>query len=166
MDQTDISMKYLRNQKLPALDVIGAYNVQGVAGTQFEFDRTQAFPSAVIGQTQRSFTDSLRDVFANDFKTWSIAFNRELSARHERRGCRARAGAAAARPTDDNQRDLETIVVAQVRDAGRQVSTALKRVETTQKARQLAEQNARRPKRSGWQSGCPTRSVCSRLSAT
>ena len=33
------------------------------------------------------------------------------------------------------------MIVAQVRDAGRQVSTALKRVETTQKARQLAEQN-------------------------
>jgi outer membrane protein len=141
MDQTDISMKYLRNQKLPAVDVIGAYNVQGVAGTQFEFDRTQQFPFPVIGQTQRRFTDSLADVFANDFKTWSIAFNVSYPIGTSA----ADAGLAQTRLQRDQQttnlRDLETIIVAQVRDAGRQVSTALKRVETTQKARQLAEQN-------------------------
>jgi outer membrane protein len=141
MDQTDINMRYLRNQKLPALDVIGAYNVQGVAGTQFEFDRSQGFPFPIIGQTQRRFTDSLRDVFANDFKTWSLQFNISYPIGTSA----ADAGLAQARLQRDQQttnlRDLETIVVAQVRDAGRQVTTALKRVETTQKARQLAEQN-------------------------
>jgi outer membrane protein TolC len=133
MDQTDISMKYLRNQKLPALDVIGAYNVAGVAGTQFLPDR--------LSTTQRSFSDALRDVFGNDFKTWSVEFNLSYPIGTSA----ADAGLAQARLQRDQQttnlRDLETIIVAQVRDAGRQVSTALKRVETTQKARQLAEQN-------------------------
>ncbi len=142
MEQTDISMKYLRNQKLPALDVIGAYNVQGVAGTQFQFDRESGiFPPPISGQSQRSFTDALRDVFANDFKTWSVAFNLSYPIGTSA----ADAGLAQARLQRDQQttnlRDLETIIVAQVRDAGRQVTTALKRVETTQKARQLAEQN-------------------------
>jgi outer membrane protein len=142
MEQTDISMKYLRNQKLPTLDVVGAYNVQGVAGTQFQFDRESGiFPPPITGQTQRRFTDSLRDVFANDFKTWSVALNLSYPIGTSA----AEAGLAQARLQRDQQttnlRDLETIVVAQVRDAGRQVTTALKRVETTQKARQLAEQN-------------------------
>ena len=57
----------------------------------------------------------------------------------------ADAGLAQARLQRDQQttnlRDQETIVVAQVRDAARQVTTALKRVETTKKARELAEQN-------------------------
>jgi outer membrane protein len=142
LDQTDISMKYLRNQKLPALDVIGSYNVQGVAGTQFAFDRQAGvFPPPIIGQSQRSFGDSLRDVFANDFKTWSVAF----ALSYPIGTSAADAGLAQARLQRDQQttnlRDQETIVVAQVRDAARQVTTALKRVETTQKARELAEQN-------------------------
>jgi outer membrane protein TolC len=116
--------------------------VQGVAGTQFQFDRESGvFPPPITGQSQRSFTDSLRDVFANDFKTWSLAFNLSYPIGTSA----ADAGLAQARLQRDQQttnlRDLETIVVAQVRDAGRQVTTALKRVETTQKARQLAEQN-------------------------
>jgi outer membrane protein len=142
LEQTDISMKYLRNQKLPSLDLTGNYNVQGVAGTQFQFDRNSAaFPPPILGQSQRSFTDALRDVFANDFKTWSVTLN----VSYPLGTSAAEAGLAQARLQREqqttNQRDLETIVVAQVRDAARQVATALKRVETTQKARELAEQN-------------------------
>jgi outer membrane protein TolC len=142
LEQTDISMKYLRNQKLPSLDVTGNYNVQGVAGTQYQFDRNSAsFPPPILGQSQRSFGDSLADVFANDFKTWSVVLNLTYPIGTSA----AEAGLAQAQLQRNQQttnlRDLETVIVAQVRDAARQVTTALKRVETTQKARQLAEQN-------------------------
>jgi outer membrane protein TolC len=142
IDETDINMKYLRNQKMPALDVIGAYNVVGTAGTQRVFDYTQGvIPPPILRQSQRSFGSALGDVFANDFKTWSLQF--VLS--YPLGTSQADAGLAQSRLQRDQQatnlRDLETVVVAQVRDAARQVATALKRVETTQKAKQLAEQN-------------------------
>jgi outer membrane protein TolC len=142
VEQTDISMKYLRNQKLPALDVVGNYSAVGIAGTQRQFDYSQGIiPPPILAQTQRSFADALHDVFGNDFKTWSVQFNLSYPLGTSQ----ADAGLAQARLQRDQQttnlRDLETVVVAQVRDAARQVSTALKRVETTQKARQLAEQN-------------------------
>ena len=142
LEQTDISMKYLRNQKLPALDVTGNYNVVGTAGTYRQFDYSQGIiPPPIRAQSQRSFADSLRDVFGNEFKTWSVVFNLSYPIGTSA----ADAGLAQARLQREQQttnlRDLETIVVAQVRDAARQVTTALKRVETTQKARQLAEQN-------------------------
>ena len=142
LEQTDISMKYLRNQKLPSLDVTGNYNVQGVAGTQYQFDRNSAsFPPPILGQSKRSFTDSLADVFSNDFKTWSVVLNLTYPIGTSA----AEAGLAQAQlqrtQQTTNLQDLETVIVAQVRDAARQVTTALKRVETTQKARQLAEQN-------------------------
>ena len=113
-----------------------------MAGTQFQFDRNSAaFPPPILGQSKRSFGDALHDVFANDFKTWSVTLN----VTYPLGTSAAEAGLAQARLQREqqttNQRDLETIVVAQVRDAARQVATALKRVETTQKARELAEQN-------------------------
>ena len=142
VDQTDINMKYLRNQKLPALDVTGNYSAVGTAGTQRVFDNSQGvFPPPIRAQSQRSFGSALSDVFANDFKTWSVVFNLSYPLGTSQ----ADAGLAQAKLQRDQQstnlRDLETAIVAQVRDAARQVATALKRVETTQKARQLAEQN-------------------------
>jgi outer membrane protein len=142
IDQTDINMKYLRNQKMPALDVTGNYSAVGIAGTQRLFDNSQGvFPPPILTQSQRNFGDSLRDVFSNDFKTWSVVFNLSYPLGTSQ----ASAGLAQSKLQRDQQttnlRDLETAIVAQVRDAARQVNTALKRVETTQKAKQLAEQN-------------------------
>jgi outer membrane protein TolC len=142
IEETDINMKYLRNQKLPSLDVVGNYNIAGVAGTQRQFDlNSGVFPPPILSQSQRSFSDALRDVFSNDFKTWSVQFNFSYPIGTSV----ASAGLAQSRLQRDQQttnlRDLETVVVAQVRDAGRQVTTALKRVETTQRARELAERN-------------------------
>jgi outer membrane protein len=142
VESTDINMKYLRNQKLPALDIVGNYDVVGTAGTQRVFDYTQGIiPPPILRQSQRSFGDSLHDVFNNDFKTWSLQFVLSYPIGTSA----ADAGLAQARLQRDQQttnlRDLETVIVAQVRDAARQVTTALKRVATTQKARELAEQN-------------------------
>jgi outer membrane protein TolC len=142
LEQTDINLKYLRNQKLPALDVTGNYNLQGIAGTQREFDRTAGiFPWPILSETQRGFRGALGDVFANDFKTWSVQFNLSYPIGTSP----ADAGLAQSRlqrqQQTTNLQNLETQIVAQVRDAARSVNTSLKRVETTQKARQLAEQN-------------------------
>jgi len=142
IDQTDIGLKFSKNQKLPALDVVASYDLVGTAGTQRQFtlDPITGEP-VVIGQTQRAFTDALRDVFGNDFKTWAIQLNVSYPL--------GRSVAEAAYAQSQLQRqqqttalsNLETIIVASVRDAGRQVTTSLKRVESTRKARELAEQS-------------------------
>jgi outer membrane protein len=142
IEQTDISMKFLKNQKLPALDVTGNYNLIGTAGTQRQFDNSLGiFPPPIIRESQRSFGSALRDVFANEFKTWSV----QLNVSYPLGTSIADAGLAQARlqreQQNTNLRELETQIVAQVREAGRQVTTSLKRVESTRKARELAEQN-------------------------
>jgi outer membrane protein len=137
LDSTRINIDFARNQKLPDVNLIAAYNTVGLAGTQFEFG--QGFPPEVIGQTQRTFADALRDVFGNNFKTWSL----QLQINYPIGTSAADAGYAAARLQQEQQqnslRDSELNVTAQVRDAGRQVNTALKRVESTTRARQFAE---------------------------
>ncbi len=142
IEQTDISMKFLKNQKLPALDVTGNYNLVGTAGTQRQFDNSLGvFPPPIIRESQRSFGSALGDVFANEFRTWSV----QLNLSYPLGTSTADAGLAQARlqreQQNTNLRELETQIVAQVREAGRQVTTTLKRVESTRKARELAEQN-------------------------
>jgi outer membrane protein len=142
IDQTDIGLRFNRNQKLPAVDLTANYNVVGTAGTQrnITFDPVTGVPIAT-DQTERAFSEALRDVFGNQFKTWSV----QLNVSYPIGRSVSEAALAQGRLQREQQttaiRDLETQVVASVREAGRQVSTSLKRVESTLKARQLAEQS-------------------------
>jgi outer membrane protein TolC len=134
---TDVSIEYTKNQKLPAIDLVGNYNTVGVAGTQFEYG--EGFPPPVLNQTQRSFMDALRDVFGNEFKTWSV----QLQVSYPLGTSPASAALAANRLQHQQQlttiHELEVQIAAQIREAGRRVDTSLKRVEATRKAREFAQ---------------------------
>jgi outer membrane protein len=138
MDQTDITMKYIRNQKLPTVNAVLNYGLAGVAGTRTIYDSSGGFPVAV-GAAERTFGDALHDIFGNQFKTWSLQFQ----VSYPLGTSAADAGLAQARVQREQEvttlRALELQVTAQVRDAGRQVDTSLKRVDATTKARQFGE---------------------------
>ena len=73
IDNVDVSVKFAENQRMPNLDVVANYNVIGVAGTQFIFGDT--FPPVAVDQRVRTYSDALRDVFGQNFRTWSVALN-------------------------------------------------------------------------------------------
>lgn len=140
MEQTDITMKFIRNQKLPAVDVITSYNVVGLGGTQSEFDYTAGIiPYPILSQSQRSFSDALRDVIGNNFKTWSLQFNVSYPIGKSPADAALAQSRLQHEQEATNLRALELQVTASVREAGRQVDTSLKRVEATRKAREFAE---------------------------
>jgi outer membrane protein len=132
MEVTDINLKYAANQRLPAVDLNARYGLTGIAGTQLLEDR--------VTFATRTFGDALRDVFANDFKTWSVAIN----VSYPLGTSTADAAYAQARLQKQQQQtslaSLELTVTQSVRDAGRRVNTNLKRVEATRKAREFAEE--------------------------
>ena len=135
MENTDINMKFAANQKLPAIDLTARYGLAGVAGTRY----SRADDGSLVDPTIRSFTDAVRDVFANDFKTWSVAVNVAYPIGT------SQADAAYAQAKIQKQQEqvtlanLELAVTQSVRDAARQVNTNLRRVEATRTARELAE---------------------------
>lgn len=139
MDQTDITAKYARNQKLPTVNAVVNYGLAGVGGSRIIYDTSGGFPVATDQRAERSFTDALRDIFGNEFKTWSFQFQVSYPIGTSA----ADAGYAQTRVQREQQvtslRALELQVSAQVRDAGRQVDTSLKRVEATRKAREFGE---------------------------
>lgn len=138
LDQTDITIKFARNQRLPGVNAVVNYGLQGVGGTRTIYDDASGFPVA-SGTAARSFGDALRDVLGNDFKTWSL----ELQVSYPIGQSAADAGLAQSRVQRQQDvamlQQLETQVVASVRDAARQVDTSLKRVEATKRAREFAE---------------------------
>jgi outer membrane protein len=141
LEQSDIGIRYARNQRLPDVNAIVNYGVAGVAGTQLEFDRTATeFPLPVLNRSQRSFTDALRDVFGNDFKTWSV----QLQVNYPIGTSSADAALAQSRVQRQQNvtelQQLELNIARQVREAARNVETSLQRVQTTRRARELSQQ--------------------------
>jgi outer membrane protein len=137
LETTQINIDYARNQKLPDVNLVAAYNTVGVAGTQYQFG--QGFPPVIEGQSQRSLRDAFNDVFGQDFKTWSL----QLQINYPIGTSSADANHAAARLQQEQQqnnlREAELGVTAQVRNAARQVNTSLQRVQSTTRAREFAE---------------------------
>ena len=138
MDQTDITLKFAKNQRLPAINAVVNYGLAGVGGTRTLYDTSAGFP-VPIGAAQRSFSDALHDVFGNQFKTWSVQFQFSYPIGQSV----AEAGLAQSKIQREQQvtslEQLELQVTAQVRDAARQVETSLTRVEATRKAREFSE---------------------------
>jgi outer membrane protein TolC len=138
VEQTDIGLRFARNQRLPAVNALFNYGLAGLGGTRTEYDYSQGFPIPT-GTSQRSFSDALRDVFGNEFKTWSL----QLQVSYPLGTSTADAALAQGRVQRQQEmttlRQLEMQVATGVREAARQVETSLKRVEATTKAREFAE---------------------------
>ena len=138
LETTRIDIDFARNQKLPDVNLVANYNTIGVGGTQYSFS-PGIFPPVPESQVERSFRDALSDVFGQNFKTWSV----QLQINYPIGTSAADANHAAARlqleQQQNNLLDSELNVTAQVREAGRQVNTALQRVQSTTRAREFAE---------------------------
>jgi outer membrane protein len=140
LEQTDINLRFAKNQRLPTVNAVVTYGLSGLGGTRtlYDTDPASGIPIAT-GQAVRSFADTLRDVFGNDFKTWRA----ELQVNYPIGQSAAEAGLAQGRVQRQQQvtdlQQLEMQVTASVRDAARQVDTSLKRVEATKNARVFAE---------------------------
>ena len=139
LDIIDINIMANKNAKLPAVDLVANYNTVGVAGTQFDFAPGGGFPPVIASQSQRTFAQALSDVFGQDFKDWSVS----LQVSYPLGTSQAGAALASSRLQREQQltsyRELEIAVTQQIRDAGRQVTNSLQRVDATRKAREFAE---------------------------
>ncbi len=137
LDNTAIDVQYYRNQRLPSVDLNLSYGLTGTGGTQFTYG--DGIPPPILSQTEKGFGSVLNDVFKRQYPAWTLGFQ----VGYPIGTSQAEAALAGARlqqtQAETNLKNLELQVAATVRNAGRQVTTNLKRVEATQKARELAE---------------------------
>jgi outer membrane protein TolC len=138
LDNVDVNLKFSQDARLPALDLVANYNLIGLAGTQFLYGESQAFPPPVLGQSNRSFSDALADVFGNEFRTWSLQFQFSYPIGRSVADAAVASNRLQRQQGTNDLRNLELQVATAVREAARQVATNLKRVEATQKAREFA----------------------------
>jgi len=137
LEAADVSLRFSRNQTLPDVTASVDYGLTGLGGTQFV--RGSGFPGPIIGQTERGFGRVLGDLLSHDFPSWtaSVSVSYPLGATSQE-AVLARARLQYAQQ-QTQLRSAALQVTSQVREAGRQVQTNQRRVETTAVSRQLAE---------------------------
>ena len=137
LETADVNIRYFRNQTLPDVTANVDYGLAGLGGSQFV--RGAGFPGPVIGRTERGFGAVLTDLVANDFPSWTAS----LTVSYPIGPTPQEAGLARARlqysQSQTQLRNQQLQVATEVREAGRQVLTNQRRVETTRVARQLGE---------------------------
>jgi outer membrane protein len=136
MESNDVSLRLLRNQTLPAVNLVANYGLQGLGGPQFIRQGT----GGPIQQTiPGGYAEALRSIGAVDFPTWNVAVNISYPIGRSAADANLARGRVQLRQTEAQIRSLELQVATDVTNAALQVESNLKRVEASSAARDLAE---------------------------
>lgn len=134
----DVTLQFMRNQTLPAVDLTATYGATGLGGTQLVRSGTSV-DSGTTGFLPGGYADAWRALTGRDFPTWNLAINisyplgqSATDAQYAR--ARVQRNQAAAQ-----LRALELQVATEVTNAALQVDSGLTRYEAARAARELAE---------------------------
>jgi len=138
LDSNDITMKFLKNQTMPALDAIANYGASGLGGTQFVRNGT-GLGSQIISTIPGGYGNAWRTLTGRDYPTWNFAVNFSYPLG----GSQADAVYARSRiqrnQTAAQLKALELQVATDVTNAALIVESSLKSYEAATVARSLAE---------------------------
>jgi outer membrane protein len=137
LDSNDVTIKFLRNQQLPALDLLANYGAAGLGGTQFI--RGGLGSTQVLQTIPGGYGDAWRTLTGRDYPTWNF----QVNFSYPLGGSAADAVYARSRvqrnQTAAQLKALELQVATEVTNAALQVESSLKTYEAANVARSLAE---------------------------
>jgi outer membrane protein len=142
LEQSDINIRYFRNQVLPDVNAQVNYIGRGIGGTQLQGLTQDQILSGITSRTvlaTRNFGSVLGDVFQNQYPDWTvgvaIGYPIGTSTQHANLA-RARLQYEQAQTQVKN---LEMLVATQVRAVARNVQTNQQRVRSAGASRELQE---------------------------
>jgi len=137
LDSNDVSLRFFRNQSLPAVDLNASYGAQGLGGTAIV--RTGPLGNQTVQAIiPGGYGDALALLKARDYPTWNL----NVTMTYPIGGNQAEAQHARAQvqrtQAQTRLRALEVQIAAEVANAALTVQSNLKRVEAATAARELA----------------------------
>jgi outer membrane protein TolC len=138
IDSNDVTIKFLRNQTLPAADLIANWGAQGLGGTAFIRGQGN-LGGPVLGTIPGGYGNAWNTLTSRDFPNWNVQVNLSYPI-----GASAADASYARARIQRNQstaqlRALELQVATEVTNAALQVESSLKRYEAAVVARELAQ---------------------------
>jgi outer membrane protein len=138
IESNDITLRYLRNQTLPALDLTAQYGAVGLGGTQF-LRATPSVTSPIIGTVPGGFGDALSTLTGRNFPNWNVALNLSYPLGTSATDATYARGRVQRSQSAAQLRSLELQIATEVTNAALQVTSGLTKYEAATSARELAE---------------------------
>lgn len=139
LERNDVNIKFFRNQILPQINATASYQSNAVGGTFLSPISLAALgaPRSVVAE--QGFGSVLGDIFSNTFPTWTVGLTLSYPLGTSAQETSLAKAKLQYAQEETQLKQLELQVTTQVRDAGRQVVTNQKRVDSARAARELAE---------------------------
>jgi outer membrane protein TolC len=136
LTSNDVSIQFLKNQTLPAVDVTTNYIAQGLGGTAFI---RPSLGGPAIGSIPGGFSDAFRTMFQRDYPTWNVQVNLSYPLGGSPMDAQYARARIQRNQTAAQLRALELQVATDVTNSAVQVDSSLKRYEAASVARELAQ---------------------------
>jgi len=137
--RNDVNIRFFRNQVLPQVNATASYRSNAVGGVFLSPVNLTSIGAPRTVVAEHGFGSVLGDVLGSAFPTWQVGLTLSYplgTSSQETNLARAKLQYAQE---ETQLKNLEMQVATQVRDAGRQVQTNQKRVDSARAFRQLAE---------------------------
>jgi outer membrane protein len=139
IENSQTSLKFTHNQRLPDVRLNASYQASGLGGTQVL--RSGGFPGTIVGSgTVTDFGAVLNQLLGRDYPTWAVGLNVSYpigQSTEEANDARARLENVQAQ---ERLKSAEAHVIQQVREAGWKIEMNAKRIQTARAARALADE--------------------------
>ena len=137
LDIDDINVRALRNETLPALDLVASYQLQGQGGTQ---TLRSGLGGSVTTIVPGGFGDALDQLGSANFPVWSVQLQLSYPIGRSATDAQYARARLEVQQTQARLRQVELQVATEVTSAAVQIESIVKRIDASRAARELAEQ--------------------------
>lgn len=133
VEQAEILVKFAKNERLPQLDVVGGYGVQGLSGDPNP-DGFFGGPPLAPGVVPRDYADSDNSWWHDDNRSWSAGALFSIPLPNTSARANVSKSELQLRKALTNVKRTEQDIVKDVRDAVRNLASALEGVQAAERA--------------------------------
>jgi len=130
----DVSIQYLRNQMMPALDLTATYGTRGLGGNTFIRQGND-----ITGTLPGGWSDAFRMMRKVDYPNWTLGFTLSYPVGKSAQDAAYARAKVQYQQAQAQIRALELTVATDVTNAALQVESTLRRLDASRAARQLSE---------------------------
>jgi outer membrane protein TolC len=136
---SEIEVRYARNQLLPILDVTGSYTHSGVGGTE-TLRGGLGSTAPIIGIIRGGAGDAFSDLFSNRSRGYALGFNLQIPIGNGSRQAEFSRVTVEQKTNEENIKAIDQQIALEVRNAITTVEMNKARVEAASVSRELAKE--------------------------
>jgi outer membrane protein TolC len=138
LEINNVTLKLLRNQTLPNVDLTARYTLTGQGGTSF-ITSGQGVTQTIEQTIPGGYADALNSLFDRRYPTWSVGVNISYPIGTSAQDASYARAQLQSRQVEAQLRQIELQIATDVTNAATQVQNNIERVQAAQAAREFAQ---------------------------